>query len=208
MSGCCAYEADNKRDRRLLWVVLLLNGGMFIIEFVAGWMADSSGLLADSLDMFADAAVYGVSLYAVGRAIVHKANAALLNGGLQFALGSLILLDLAKRLVVGSTPQYEVMLGISSLALVVNASCFALLYQFRNGDINLRASWICSRNDMIANLGVMLSAGMVYWLNAAWPDWFIGGVIALIILHSSTGIIREARQIKRDGTQRQTDGCH
>jgi len=194
MSDCCASEARNEQERKLLWVVLILNFGMFVVEFIAGWLADSSGLLADSLDMLADAMVYSLSLYAVGRSIGHKARAALLNGYLQFSLGALILMDVGRRIWLGSEPQPQLIFSIALLALTVNIISFAFLYQHRKGDVNLKASWICSRNDMLANVGVLVSAGLVAWLNAPWPDWFVGGLIAVIVLHSSFGIIKEAKK--------------
>jgi Co/Zn/Cd efflux system component len=193
MSGCCAVEARNQSERKLLWLVLSLNATMFMVEFIAGWLADSSGLLADSLDMLADSAVYGLSLYAVGRSLSHKARSALLNGCLQLSLGLLILVDIGRRIWLGSEPQTEIMTWIALLALLVNTLCFAVLYQFRRGDINLRASWICSRNDMLANVGVLVAAIMVSKLNSSWPDWLIGALIATIVIRSALLIIREAK---------------
>lgn len=198
MAGCCAPNAEDLQQRKLLWVVLTLNALMFVVEFVAGWLAHSSGLMADSLDMLADAMVYGASLYAVGRAISTKANVAMLSGSLQLFLGGLVLLDVIKNIWLGVTPDTQTMYAVALMALVVNVLCFALLYQHRHGDINLRASWVCSRNDMLANLGVLLSAALVSWLGAAWPDWVIGSVIALIIIFSAWRIIRDARQVATD----------
>jgi Co/Zn/Cd efflux system component len=199
MSDCCAVEAKNQGERRLLWTVLILNGLMFFVEFTAGWLAQSSGLIADSLDMLADAAVYSVSLYAVGKAVHHRAQAAMLNGSLQLMLGLGVLVDVARRIWFGSQPQALTMSTISVLALAVNVSCFLLLYKFRQGDINLRSSWICSRNDMIANLGVLVAAGLVAWLGAAWPDWAIGALIAGLIVYSAVFIIRDARIALKNG---------
>ncbi|WP_143870928.1 cation transporter [Catenovulum sediminis] len=194
MSGCCAAEAKNRKERRLLWTVLIFNAVMFVVEFAAGWIANSSGLMADSLDMLADALVYAVGLFAVGKSLQHKAKAALFNGSLQLTLGVLILADVAKKMYFGVSPQTDIMTSISLLALAVNVLCFALLYQHRKGDINLRASWICSRNDMIANVGVLLAAFMVSWFGAAWPDWLIGTIIASLIIYSATNVIKDARQ--------------
>ena len=193
MSGCCAAEAKNTNERKLLWVVLILNFSMFIIEFIAGWLANSSGLLADSLDMLADAVVYSLSLYAVGKSLLYKGRAALANGYLQLSLGLLVLLDVVRRIWLGSEPQSDLMFSVGFMALIVNMICFAVLYQFRQGDVNLKASWICSRNDMLANIGILISAFLVGRLNTAWPDWVIGSVIAIIVIHSSIAIIREAK---------------
>ncbi|MCC2616236.1 cation diffusion facilitator family transporter [Aestuariibacter halophilus] len=196
MSSCCAPSAEDQQQRRLLWTVLVLNGGMFFVEFVAGWLAQSSGLMADSLDMLADAFVYGLSLYAVGKAAHFKARAALVNGSLQWALGALILIDIAHKILTGAQPDVSIMISIAVLALVVNVACFGLLWRHRKGDINMRASWICSRNDMLANAGVLVSAGIVSYTGQAWADWLIGCLIALTILVSATRIIRDARAEK------------
>ena len=195
MSECCGVNAQDKEQRTLLWTVLGLNGGMFFVEFIAGWLGDSSGLMADSLDMLADAMVYMVGLYAVGKAIQYKAKAALFNGSLQLVLAGLILIDVVMRLVEGSEPQTGIMLWISLLALAVNLFCFILLSRYRTGDINMRASWICSRNDMIANVGVIISAALVVWLDSAIPDLVIGTIIALVIVQSSMKIVQETRAI-------------
>ncbi|MFT6951901.1 MAG: Co/Zn/Cd efflux system component, partial [Paraglaciecola sp.] len=147
---------------------------------------------ADSLDMLADAMVYMVGLYAVGKAIQYKAKAALFNGSLQLLLAGFIMLEVVLRLLRGSEPQTEVMLWISLLALAVNLFCFILLSRYRSGDINMRASWICSRNDMIANVGVILSAALVVWLDSAIPDLVIATIIALVIVQSSLKIVKES----------------
>jgi cation diffusion facilitator family transporter len=201
MAECCGISSEqqqlDKKQRQLLWTVLILNAIMFVVEFVAGWVAESSGLIADSLDMLADALVYSVSLYAVGKALRYKANAALLNGILQLSLASLVIIDVIKRYVVGSNPDADTMLSIATLALVVNIACFLLLYSSRNGDINIRASWICSRNDMLMNTGVIFSALLVGSQQQAWPDLLIALVIALFVAHSAVRIIGDARKVKR-----------
>lgn len=209
MSSCCGTAAQqhiDKAQRKLLWAVLVLNGVMFFVEFIAGWLAESSGLIADSLDMLADTLVYAVSLYAVGKAIKYKANAAILNGTLQTVLALVVLGDVLQRLIFGSQPNANMMLWVALLALAVNIACFALLYSSRNGDINIRASWICSRNDMIMNGGVILSALLVAKLNMAWPDLVIATVIAFIVLRSAIRIIRDARAVKA-GEKTDISGC-
>lgn len=207
MSDCCAPEAANKKQRTLLWIVLVLNGVMFFVEFIAGWVAQSSGLMADSLDMLADALVYGLSLYAVGRAATFKARAAMVNGGLQLTLGILVLIDVVKRGIQGSEPHMDIMYSIGTLALLVNVICFTMLWQFRDGDVNMRASWICSRNDMLANLGVILSAWLVGVTASAWPDLLIGALIALTVIVSALGVIRSARQVYREEHTQQASCC-
>lgn len=209
MSSCCGTTAQkhiDKAQRRLLWTVLVLNGVMFFVEFIAGWLAQSSGLIADSLDMLADTLVYAVSLYAVGKAIKYKANAAIFNGTLQTVLALVVLADVLQRLIFGSQPNANMMLWVAGLALLVNVLCFALLYSSRNGDINIRASWICSRNDMLMNTGVIASALLVAQLDMAWPDLLIATVIALIVLRSAIRIIRDARAVKA-GDKTDISGC-
>ncbi|CAA0090027.1 Cadmium, cobalt and zinc/H(+)-K(+) antiporter [Zhongshania aliphaticivorans] len=193
MSDCCGTEARNRQERILLWIVLVLNGVMFFVEFIAAWLAHSSGLMADSLDMLADTLVYAVSLYAVGKGLSLKAKAAFLNGSLQMILGIGVFIHIAWRIWEGSTPSTHIMGWIAGLALLVNVSCFALLYRFRSGDVNMRASWICSRNDMLANAGVILAAGLVQYWSSPWPDYVIAVIIAGIVVRSSYGVLVQAR---------------
>ena len=212
MSSCCGNSCSTTQDhidksqRKLLWIVLVLNGIMFFVEFIAGWLAESSGLIADSLDMLADTLVYSVSLYAVGKTIKYKANAAILNGTLQTLLALAVLFDVLMRLAFGSEPNANMMLWVAGLALVMNVACFALLYSSRNGDINIRASWICSRNDMIMNLGVIISAVLVAQLEMAWPDLVIATTIAVIVLRSAIRIIKDAIGVKA-GEKTDISGC-
>lgn len=207
MSDCCVTEARNRRERVLLWTVLALNAVMFIVEFIAGWLARSSGLMADSLDMLADVLVYSVSLYAVGRGLAQKARAALLNGSLQLLLGISVFLHIGWRIWEGGSPQTDIMSWIAALALVVNSTCFALLYRFRSGDVNMRASWLCSRNDMLANVGVLLAAWLVQALSSPWPDYVIAALIAGIVVHSSCGVLRQAKHSLTTGTEMPADSC-
>lgn len=207
MSECCATEARNRRERILLWTVLLLNAVMFVVEFAAGWLARSSGLMADSLDMLADVLVYSVSLYAVGKALTQKAKAALLNGALQMLLGIGVFLHIGWRIWEGSIPQTDIMGWIAALALIVNTACFALLYRFRSGDVNMRASWLCSRNDMLANVGVLVAAWLVQAWSSAWPDYVIAALIAGVVVHSSYGVLMQAKKSLKEGTEVNTDSC-
>ncbi|OZG73817.1 hypothetical protein BTA51_08395 [Hahella sp. CCB-MM4] len=206
MAGCCEMDAKQDRQRRLLWLVLILNGGMFVVELVAGLLAQSTGLLADSLDMLADAAVYAISLYAVGRAASVKITAARLNGLFQLTLGIGVLIEIVRRIWTGSSPNESIMLSVALAALAVNVFCFVMLYSQRQGDINIRAAWICSRNDMLANIGVIVAAGLVNQFDQAWPDWAIGGIIAIVVIHSAVGILREAKHGEAHGCS--DKACH
>ncbi|CAB0150895.1 Cadmium, cobalt and zinc/H(+)-K(+) antiporter [Pseudidiomarina piscicola] len=211
MSSCCGIDDTQTKidnaQRKLLWTVLVLNAVMFFVEFIAGWLAQSSGLIADSLDMLADALVYSASLYAVGKSLKHKANAALLNGTMQLVLASVVIIDVVKRAIFGSAPNADMMLSVAILALVVNVICFGLLFRFRNGDLNIRASWICSRNDMLMNTGVIISALLVSSQNAAWPDLLVGLIIAAIVIVSAIGIVRNALQVRRGEADKINDCC-
>ncbi len=198
MADCCGAEARNRQERQLLWVVLSLNAIMFVVEFTAGLLANSSALLADSLDMLADALVYSLSLYAVGKGALQKARSAFLNGGLQMILGIGVLIEVLRRAWLGVSPSAEVMGLIGFLALAVNLACLLLLLKFRSGDVNMRASWICSRNDVLANVGVLLAAGLVAWLGSPWPDLIIGALIAALVIYSAGKILLEAKQSLTD----------
>jgi cation diffusion facilitator family transporter len=165
---------------------------MFAAEFGAGIISHSTALLADSLDMFADSFVYGLSLFALGRDQIWRNRAALTNGILQLLIGLGIAMEAVNKLFIETIPLADIMGIFGVLALVINTVCFMLLKQFRDGDINLRAVWICSRNDMLANMGVLLAAMLVVVTQSAWPDIVIGLLIASVIVHSAWKIVYEA----------------
>jgi len=146
-------------ERRILVIVLLINATMFAAEFSAGLVAGSTALLADSLDMLADAIIYAIGLFALGRAAHWRARAALTSGLFQLALGFGIAIEALVKFFIDGLPDVATMGLFGVLALVANTICFVLLTRFRDGDINLRATWICSRNDMIGNVGVLIAAG-------------------------------------------------
>jgi cation diffusion facilitator family transporter len=195
MSGCdCHSGADEIGQRRVLLALLLINALMFFLEFAMGLIGQSTGLIADSLDMLADATVYGLALYAIGRGLAAKARAAHLSGLFQVALAIGVMLDVGRRFMHGSEPESTLMMGIGSMALAANISCLALLARHRKGEIHMRASWIFSRNDVLANLGVMISGALVAWLDSSLPDLLIGLAIAVMVLTGGISILRQARQ--------------
>jgi len=195
MSGCsCEVEVKNASQKKVLWLLLAINAFMFVVELGFGWVAESTALIADSLDMLADAVIYGIGLYAVGRSLQHKANAALVSGYFQGILGCLIVVDILRRVWFGSEPVSELMMGVGFAALVANLICLLLILKHRNGEVHMRASWICSRNDVIANVGVIIAGGLVGWFDSSWPDILIGGLVALVILRGVRSIIYEARK--------------
>src|SRR5690606_9045194 len=175
MSDCdCEFEASNAAERKTLTAVLVINAVMFAVEFTAGLLASSTGLTADSLDMLADASVYAISLYAVGRSARIRGRAALGSGVLQLLLGVGVLADVIRRFIVGSEPVSAIILVVGSVALAANVTCLFLLAKHRHGDVNLRASWIFSTNDVIANVGVIASGVLVWATASRFPDLVIG----------------------------------
>jgi cation diffusion facilitator family transporter len=198
VAGCgCDGEQAEGLERRTLTALLLINAGMALAEALAGWLADSSGLLADSLDMLADAAVYGLSLCAVGRGLRRQVRAARLSGMLQILLGVGVLLDGLRRFLVGSDPQSLPIIGIGVLALIANITCLLLIARHRHGGVHMRASWIFSTNDVIANLGVIVSGCLVWALDSRYPDLIIGVIVSLLVVRGGLRIVAEARRTGR-----------
>lgn len=194
MSDCgCEIEINDAAQARVLVVLLAINAGMFVFELTLGWYAQSTGLIADAVDMLADAIVYGIGLYAVGHSVTRKAYAALLSGWFQAGLALLIMLDIVRRMIVGSEPLSMLMMGIGVLALIANIICLRLISAHKDGEVHMRASWLFSKNDVIANLGVILGGVLVWLLDSRWPDLIIGAVIALIVFKGALHIIRDAR---------------
>jgi cation diffusion facilitator family transporter len=188
----CEIEKLRERQRSTLIAVLVINAVMFGVEIVAGWLAASTALLADSLDMLGDTLVYGFSLYVVARTDAWKAAAALMKGGIMALFGILVLGQAGYKLLYPHVPQYETISLIGLLALVANSACLALLWRRRSEDINMRSVWVCSRNDIIANISVLL-AGMGVWIwGSQWPDLVVGLGIAALFLRSAFGVIRDA----------------
>ena len=195
MKSCCAeVVAVVAEQRRTLQLVLAINAVMFLVECGAGLLAGSTALLADSVDMLGDAIVYGASLYVVGRGGVWQARAALLKGGVMGAFGLGVLLEAALKIARGTMPDAGVMASVGLLALVANAGCLLLLRRRRADDVNMRSAWICSRNDVLANVGVLAAAGGVVLTGSVWPDVVVGLLIAMMFATSALGVIRDARR--------------
>lgn len=197
MDDCCNAKAHelkalSGRQRKILWIVLVINLAMFFIEGTAGLVARSTALLADSLDMAGDAFVYAISLYAIGRSVRWNASVSLVKGCVMAAFGIGVLVQAILRFQAGAPPVAELMGWAGGLALVANLTCAALLLRHRNDDINMRSTWLCSRNDVIANLGVLVAAALVGYTGALWPDLVVGVGIAALVLRSAASVLRES----------------
>ena len=197
MSDCgCHAEAANEAERRILRIALGLNAGMFVVGAVAGLVAQSMGLVADSLDMLADASAYGIALLAWHRSTGFKASAATLSGTLMLILGLGVMAGVLWRGVMGSHPEGGWMMGIAFVSLIVNATVLRLLRRFRHGEVHLRATWLFTRVDVIANLAVIASGVLVLVLHSSMPDLIIGAAIAFYVIKEATGILREAKEAR------------
>lgn len=193
MSGCgCEVEIKDQSQRQVLYWLLGINATMFVIEMGIGLLADSTALIADSLDMLADAVVYGVALYAIGKSLLHKANAARISGFFQMALGVLIIIDIVRRSIYGSEPVSGLMMAMGAVALVANVICLVIIRKQKNEEVHMRASWIFSANDVIANLGVIFAGVLVFWLDSRWPDLVIGVIVSCVVLRGAKMILEDA----------------
>lgn len=193
MPACdCKFEAREASHSRVLLVLLAINGVMFVGELITGIVAESTGVLADSLDMLADALVYAISLYAVGRTSSARSLAARLSGMFQIVIALGMLSDIIRRTLMGSEPVSALMMAVSVVALAANVICLRLISRHRDAGVHMRASWIFSRNDVLANLGVIIAAALVWITGSRWPDLGIGLLITLIVLRGGLAILKDA----------------
>jgi len=200
-SSCASEKPDPNRDprwRRALWIALAVNGAMFVGEIVAGVAGGSKSLQADALDFLGDSANYAISLAVVGMAVGWRARAALLKGATLLLLGAYILIATVIALWNGRLPHAEVMGVVGIVALVANAGVALMLYRWRSGDANMRSVWICSRNDVIGNLAVVLAAVGVFGTGTRWPDLVVAGIMATLGLWGGTQIVLQALRELRD----------
>jgi Co/Zn/Cd efflux system component len=172
--------------------VLAINAGMFVIEGLAGWHAESTSLMADALDMLGDSLVYAFSLFVLAKSVRWQAGAALVKGGFMLAFGVGVLANAAYKIIYPVMPGVATMGAVGALALAANLVCFYLLYSHRSDNLNMSSTWLCSRNDLIANLGVLMAAGSSYLLVSGWPDIIVGVVIAGLFLSSAYSVLRES----------------
>lgn len=199
MDSCCSHKrtelqalALHSTQRRVLLAVMAINLAMFFIEFGAGWVARSSALQADAVDMLGDAIVYALSLWAVNRGARWEAGAALAKGLMILAFFVFITLEVVHRALNGVPPASGLMLAFGAIALVANGVCLALLWRFRALNLNMKSTFECSRNDVMANLGVLLAGAGVALSGRGWPDIVVGMLIALLFLASALRVLAEA----------------
>jgi Co/Zn/Cd efflux system component len=199
MAACCEHDhcasSDRQQDpvyRRVLWAVLALNAGMFVVEVVAGVAAGSASLQADALDFFGDAANYGVSLFVLGMALRYRAMAAIAKGASMGLFGLWIVGTVIWHAIHGTVPEPLTMGVIGFAALAVNALSFGLLYTSRTGDSNMRSAWICTRNDVLGNFAVLLAAAGVFGTGTGWPDLLVATIMSALALQGARTVLRQA----------------
>ena len=196
--SCCAPAsssgASSPRFRRVLWVALIVNFTMFAVEIAGSMSSGSVALMADAIDFAGDAANYGLSLAVLSLGAAWRARAGLVKGVAMGAFGLGVLAVASYRMLHGEAPEPFTMGAIAILALIANVSVAGILFAFREGDANMRSVWLCSRNDAIGNLAVILAALAVARVQSAWPDLAVATLMALLALHSAFSIIRQARQ--------------
>ena len=181
------------RQRRVLGTVLAINLIMFAVEVGAGWHAESLALQADALDFLGDSANYAVALFVLGRSLAWRAGTAFAKGAVMFGFGILLAGASAYHALAGSAPEASVMGVVGGLALVANLVCALMLFGFRGEDANLRAVWLCSRNDAIGNLAVLAAAAGVVASGTAWPDLLVGLAMAALAVWAGLSVMRQAR---------------
>ena len=189
IQAAAASGATQQQEAGTLWVLLAINGLMFVFEMVMGLIAQSAGLIADSLDMFADAAVYGLALYAVGHGVKMQVRAAHVAGILQLILALGVLLEVGRRFVFGSEPESTLMMAIAVVALIANTACLLLISRHREGGAHMKASYIFSANDVIINLGIIVAGALVAWTGSNYPDLVIGTIVGIIVLSGARRIL-------------------
>jgi len=178
----------------VLWAALVINGAMFLIEIVAGLMAGSVSLQADALDFLGDVANYGISLSVIGKALRYLAKAALIKGATMGVFGLWVIGAVDWHVFHRTLPQAVTMGEVGFAALAANAVVFGLLWAYRKGDSNMHSVWLCSRNDVIGNLAVLLAAVGVFGTGTGWPDVIVAGIMAGLGVQGATQIIRHARK--------------
>jgi Co/Zn/Cd efflux system component len=199
MAECCCPtplnldpHRGNHAYRRVLWSVLTLNAAMFLIEIGAGLAAGSASLQADALDFLGDAGNYAISLFVVGMALRYRASAALAKGATMGLFGLWVIGTVIWHSVHGTLPSAFTMGAVGFAALAANAASFGLLWAYRGGDANMRSAWICTRNDVLGNLAVLLAALGVFGTGTGWPDLIVAAIMAALALQGATTVVQQS----------------
>jgi Co/Zn/Cd efflux system component len=201
MADCCCtppplhldpHRANAAAYRRVLWVVLAINAMMFMVEIGAGLAAGSASLQADALDFLGDAANYGISLLVVGMALRYRASAALAKGATMGLFGLWVIGTVIWHTVQGTLPSALAMSVVGFVALAANAVSFGLLWAYRDGDANMRSAWICTRNDVLGNLAVLLAALGVFGTRTGWPDIIVAAIMAALAVQGALAVVRQS----------------
>jgi Co/Zn/Cd efflux system component len=196
MSECCGanvrFEGLSADYRRRLWIVIAINAAMFAVETAGGHLAASQALQADALDFLGDALTYGITLAAIGTAASVRAHAALFKGATLTLMGLWVFGATAYHVLVLGVPRAELMGAIGFLALAANVTSVLLLMKYKEGDANVRSVWLCSRNDAIGNVAVIVAALAVWVIGSKWPDLIVAAIMAGLFLWSSAQILRQA----------------
>ena len=201
MSGCCGdndkFGGVSDEYKRRLWIVIALNATMFVVEMTAGHLAKSQALQADALDFFGDALTYGISLAVIGASIRARTTAALAKGISLLSMGIWVFGATVYRVFYVGVPEAEIMGVVAAMALATNLASVFLLISYKDGDANVRSVWLCSRNDAIGNVAVMIAALGVWTTASGWPDLIVAAIMASLFLSSSSQIIRQALHERR-----------
>lgn len=202
---CCptpsaSNASQDPRYRRILWVALLINAAMFGVEIGGGMQANSTSVMADAIDFFGDAANYGLSLLALSMSAIWSSRAALFKGLCMGTFGCFVLGHAAWSIVGGIVPEPATMGLIGSVALIANLFVAILLFAYRSGDANMRSVWLCTRNDAIGNIAVMLAAAGVFGTGSGWPDWLVALLMGALAISASFSVVRHARSEIREAS--------
>ncbi|HBR97823.1 MAG TPA: cation transporter [Gammaproteobacteria bacterium] len=196
--GKARFDGVDRRYITILWVVIALNGLMFFVEMTAGFRGQSQALKADALDFLGDSLTYGISLWVIGKSVNIRTSAAMLKGISLFLMAGFVLVSTAYRLIVLNSPHAFTMSTIGFLALAANLFSVMLLMRYKDGDANIRSVWLCSRNDAVGNVAVMLAAAAVWYWQSPWPDLLVALLMAGLFFSSATQILRQALDERRE----------
>jgi len=202
MGSCCGndvrFDGASKGYRRALWAVIAINAVMFVVEMAAGALSGSRALQADALDFLGDAFTYSISLIVIGKAMISRANAALFKGVTLALMGLWVLGSTAYHSLVLGLPSAPIMGAVGTLALIANLASVVILMRYRDGDANVRSVWLCSRNDAIGNVAVIVAALLVGITASPWPDLVVAALMASLFLRSASQILRQAWQERQE----------